>query len=223
MLCCIFHVIKVLSACFTLFNFVNTIVYWICIIFYSKFQNKHIHSRNQYTPSEWVHSNQSFHPSQFSNSLSFHICSITTFTIVNILFYSRKENTIVFFQTILDTKQKKMENKVIRLKSFFGTSQIKHQSITLQSYRSISCISWFHLKCFVFSDWERHRRVVFTPQRLDLPSITQWEIVWIWELTVVLSFWWSIHQWLWTGQVALTVVDSCSDWESHHYTSTWSF
>lgn len=182
MLCCIFHVIRVLSVWFTHFNFVNTIVYWDVLYWISEFQNKHIHSRNQYTPSEWVHSKQSFQPSQFSNSLSIHICSITTFTIVIILFFSREEEENAFSSTILNTKQKNKESYFIRSKSFFGTSQIKSQSIILQSYRSISCDSWFHFKCFVFSDWERHWSVVFTPQSLDLPSITQWEIVWIWRI-----------------------------------------
>ena len=91
MLCCVFHVIRVLSVCFTLFNFVNTIMYWFCILFYSEFQNKHVHFRNQYTLSEWVHSKQSLHPSRFSNSFSIHNRSTTTFTIVIILFFSREE------------------------------------------------------------------------------------------------------------------------------------
>ena len=89
MLCCIFYVIRVLSVCFTFFNFVNTIVYWICIILDSEFQNKHIHSRNQYTPSEWVHSKQSFQPSQFPTHSQF------TFVLSphsqSLLFYSFRE------------------------------------------------------------------------------------------------------------------------------------
>ena len=52
---------------------------------------------------------KSFQPPQFSNSLSIHICSITTFTIVIILFFSREEEENAFSSTILNTKQKKME------------------------------------------------------------------------------------------------------------------
>lgn len=143
MLCCIFHVIRVLSVCFTHFNFVNTIGYWICIILNSEYQNKHIHSRNQYTLSKWVHQKQSFHPFQFSNSLSIHICFITTFTIVIFLFFSREKKQLISPAQYAIPNKRKWKSYLIRLKSFLGTSQIKSQSITLHHIEAFLVIRDF--------------------------------------------------------------------------------
>lgn len=148
MLCCIFHVIRVLSVCFTHFNFVNTIVYWDVLYWISEFQNKHIHSRNQYTPSEWVHQkNRSSHPNSLTHSQFTFVPSLHSQSLLFYSFRERKRKTPSPAQYSIPNKRK-WKSYLIWLNSFFGTSQIKSQSITLQSYRSISCDLWFHLKCF---------------------------------------------------------------------------
>ena len=223
MSCCIFHVIRVLSVCFTLCIFVNTIVYWICIILDSKYQNKHIHSRNQYTPSEWVHQkNRSSHPNSLTHSqFTFALSPHSQLS----LFYSfreRKRKTPSPARYSIPNKRK-WKSYLIRLKSFFGTSQIKYQSITLQSYRSISCdcdfissvLHVFGLRktsTHCFHSTKFGSPIYHTMRNsLDLKN-------WLWYYPFDDRYISGCEQdrSLWPSWT------SCGDGESHHYTSTWS-
>ena len=161
MLCCIFHVIRVLSVWFTLCNFVNTIVYWICIILDKRIPKQTHPFQKSIHTSEWVHqNNRSSHPNSLTHSQFTFVPSPHSQLLLFYSFRERRRKTPSPAQYSIPNKRK-WKSYLIRLKSFFGTSQIKSQSIALQSYRSISCDSWFHFKCFACFRIEKDIEALF--------------------------------------------------------------
>lgn len=138
---------------------IGFVLYWI-----SEIQNKHIHSRNQYTPSEWVHSKQSFHPSQFPTHSQFTFVPSPHSQLL--LFYSFREGrrkTPSPAQYSIPNKRK-WKSYLIRLKSFLGqaissTNQSLYNSIEafLVIRDFISSVLCFRIEKDIYALFSLHK------------------------------------------------------------------
>lgn len=223
MLCCIFHVIRVLSVWFTLCNFVNTIVYWICIILDKRIPKQTHPFQKSIHTSEWVHqNNRSSHPNSLTHS---------QFTFVPSphsqlsLFYSireRKRKTPSPAQYSIPNKRK-WKSYLIRQKSFLGQAiSSPNQSLYNHIEAFLVIRDFISSVLRVFGLRKTLKRCFYSTKfgspfyhtmrnSLDLKN-------WLWYYPFDDRYISGCEQdrSLWPSWT------SCGDGESHQYTSTWS-